>query len=390
MKAIAGGRRCLATLLLCSLLPLAWAFVPAHDDVVLEVLPTRLNSELRQIDALQRQAATRPANAEAAVTVARRYVETSRQLGDPRFLGYAEAALAPWRQGPHMAPVEVLVMQAVVLQAQHRFDEAVPLLERALQQDPHHPQAWLTLSSIRQVQGDRVAARKACLPLGSYDAGVAADCVAGVDAQGPQAERAYAMLRRRHAEPTLPDWQRAWLTLTLAETAARLGRNEEAARWYRLARPETGNTYLKAAYADFLLDRGQSEAVVRLLTPHTAADPLLLRLAEASQRLRAPQTAHYLSLLEQRFAALRARADDSHLREEARFHLLRGHADIALTLAERNWRTQKEEADVRLLLEAALAARQPGRAQSALAWLRQQGWKNVALQALARKLETRS
>ena len=61
--------------------------------------------------------------------------------------------------------------------------------------------------------------------------------------------------------------------------------------------------------------------------------------------------------LRDRFEASRLRGDRVHLREEARFtlHLL-NDPKAALKLAQENWQVQKEPADVRILLEAALAA----------------------------------
>lgn len=391
MKLSMAGVTRLAALLLYLSPSAVQAYVPAHDEVVLEVLPTRLDPGLRQTEALRLQARARPGDAALAVDVARRYVETSRRLGDPRFLGYAEATLSPWRV-PSEAPVDVLVLQAIVLQSRHQFEAAVQLLEQALHRDPGQAQAWLTLASIHQVRGDAAAARRACLPLlRHYDAGVSADCLSTVDVSGPNVDKAYARLVQRYEAPGLLDWQRAWLALTLAETATRLGRSADARRWYRVLKPEQADSYVKASYADFLLDSGQPAAVVALLAPHAAADPLLLRLAQASRQLQAPETARYIAMLDQRFAALRARGDETHLREEARFRLhLQQRGAEALVLAERNWQMQKEEADARLLLEAALAAGQPARAREVMAWVQRRGLRSVAIQALVFQLAARS
>ena len=91
-----------------------------------------------------------------------------------------------------------------------------------------------------------------------------------------------------------------------------------------------------------------------------------------------------------RFAAARARGDSTHEKEEARFLLsLKGDASGALRLAQRNFAVQREPADARILLEAALAARQPQAAAPALQWLQANRVESTLLQALAKRLEGR-
>ena len=48
---------------------------------------------------------------------------------------------------------------------------------------------------------------------------------------------------------------------------------------------------------------------------------------------------------------------------------------------------QREPADARILLEAALAARAPKAAEAALQWLARSGIESVALRSLARQIE---
>ena len=76
-----------------------------------------------------------------------------------------------------------------------------------------------------------------------------------------------------------------------------------------------------------------------------------------------------------------------HLREEARFtlHLLDQPGE-ALELARRNWATQREPADARVLLEAALAASKPAAAQPVLEWLERTGLEHVGIEALVDRL----
>jgi len=83
------------------------------------------------------------------------------------------------------------------------------------------------------------------------------------------------------------------------------------------------DAYLKAAYADFLLDRDRPREVLPLLRNDTKNDPLLLRLALAEQRLPDERDAfaRHRADLAARFDAARRRGDSLHRREEARFRL---------------------------------------------------------------------
>ncbi|HSW26801.1 MAG TPA: hypothetical protein VLJ62_28860 [Burkholderiaceae bacterium] len=88
--------------------------------------------------------------------------------------------------------------------------------------------------------------------------------------------------------------------------------------------------------------------------------------------------------LQARFDAARARGDTSHRKEESRFALaLQGQADRALALARANYEQQREVADARILLEAALAARQRAAAQPVLQWMQATGVESPALRSLA-------
>ena len=94
-----------------------------------------------------------------------------------------------------------------------------------------------------------------------------------------------------------------------------------------------------------------------MLAAWEASDPLLLRLAEAETILQVPAAKAHVQALEDRFAAANLRGDTTHRAEEARYQLhLRKNAARAVQLAAANYQVQKEPRDLRVLLEAALAA----------------------------------
>jgi hypothetical protein len=132
-----------------------------------------------------------------------------------------------------------------------------------------------------------------------------------------------------------------------------------------------------------LLDNGRPQEVVALLRDKTAADPLLLRYALALQAQRSKELPAQVEQLRDRFDASRLRGDRVHLREEARFtlHLLNA-PQAALTLAQENWQVQKEPADVRILLEAVLAAGDAAAVDGVREWLKNSRLEDVELQRI--------
>jgi hypothetical protein len=88
-----------------------------------------------------------------------------------------------------------------------------------------------------------------------------------------------------------------------------------------------------------------------------------------------------------RFDAAALRGDTVHQREQARFELmLRRDAPTALALAKKNWAIQKEPADIRIYLEAAVMARDAGAAKPVVDWVTQHRIEDVAAQRLIRQL----
>jgi hypothetical protein len=67
-----------------------------------------------------------------------------------------------------------------------------------------------------------------------------------------------------------------------------------------------------------------------------------------------------------------------------------GDTKRALELARTNYTLQREPADARVLLEAAVAARDAAAAESVLRWLEINRVESVVLRELAAKLKARS
>lgn len=368
-------------------------FTPLDDDTVVEQLPIPSDADRRELRSLRARLSADPNNLALAVTLARRYIRLARAESDPRYNGYAQAALAPWWQ-LEAAPIDVLVLRATLLQNRHEFEAALIDLSRALALDPRNPQARLTHAVILQVLGKAGDAMASCLRLrGITDALIRAACLGSAAGRTGRAKQAYLLLdqalrRNPNADPAV----RTWVSTILAETAASIGRDMHAERHFRDAlSTNVRDVYLLNAYADFLLDQGREREVVALLSNETRVDGLLLRLALAEHRLNSAQAADRAHVLRTRFEANRRRGDSVHLRAEARFtlHLL-ARPERALELALANWRTQREPWDARLVLEAALAAESPDEAAPVIARLRETGLEDVRIEHLVRELSGRN
>lgn len=369
--------------------------VPADDGEVLETLPLRRGDPAeREMRALRQQLAADPRNVELAVGLARRYYERASAEGDPRYVGYAQAALAPWWDAASPPPA-VRVQRAVLRQFSHGFDAARADLEAVVAVEPDNGEAWAWLAAIALVQTRYADARAACPRMGK-DASplIVAACMAQVDALAGRARPALAALRaalREHGDVSAAE--RLWALTRLAEIEVRLGEHAAAETSFRAAQAlGLDDVYLLAAHADFLLDRGRPRDVLTLLRGRERSDLLLLRLALAARAAGLPEQAARGAELKARFDAARRRGGDSvHEKEEARYLLaFGGDRERALALAADNYRVQREPADARVLLEAALAARRPAAAAPALRWMAESGIESVVLQGLAAQLKALS
>ncbi|HKU86758.1 MAG TPA: tetratricopeptide repeat protein [Casimicrobiaceae bacterium] len=341
-------------------LAMAVPFVPASDAVVLESLPEKGDPALAALRRLRRDLAANPQDQALARSVAQRALEAARTLGDPRFLGQAQAALAPW-WGVDDIPAPVLLLRATIRQSQHDFAGALTDLDRLLAAHPGFSQARLTRAILLTVVGRYADARRDCAALTGRASPLAiAACDAGPASLSGDADAAYDALLTAPLRASDDAAVREWALTIAAEIAARRGHYARAEAHFRSALAlDPRDAYLKAAYADFLLDRGRAREVVTLLRDDTRNDGLLLRLALAEARLpdaRPSYEAHRADLAA-RFDAARQRGDSLHRREEARFRLdLLDDSETALALARANWLVQREPADLRILLDAARAS----------------------------------
>lgn len=371
---------------------LAEPFRPTAPDQILERLPTPGDAVTRELRRLRADLSDDPNNLELARTLAKRYITLGRAEADPRYYGYAEAALKPWVNLTN-PPVEVQVLRAVLRQNRHDFDGALDDLAKTLAAKPRHAQALLTQAFVLQVQGRYKEARQSCrsLPRGVHPL-IVVTCVARIESLTGRSSTGYALLKRGLASWADTDARlRLWAFTNLGEIAQRDGDIAAAERHFRDGL-DLGirDAYLRGAYADLLLDAGRADEARDFLAGDTRIDGLLLRLALAEARLGNAAAKDHQAVLQARFAASRLRGSVIHRREEARFTLEMLDRPIdALALAQANWQVQREPADARLVLETALAAGAPEQAQPVLNWLRETGLEDKQIDKLVKRVSAR-
>lgn len=371
---------------------LAAPVTPRSDDEVVERLPLRTASaqERARQRASQKLLAERPKDLGLALGAAREALDRARRDGDPRHLGTAQAWLQPWWDDAS-APPGARLLKAMVLQARHDFDGALQELDRVLATprlaSALAAQATLTRAAVLQVVGRWSEARLECQRLADppYALPHGRACLLELDSLQGRAPNLQRSLEALDASPAAPH---AWLALLRAEGAEREG-SLAAGPLYARALSREDSVYVRAAYADWLLDGGRpmEAAAVALGNPSRATaldevpDALLLRVAIAWQRAGHRDAARAADQMQARFDAATLRGDDAHARERARFALdVRHDAATALQQAQANWRQQREPADAVLLVRAARAAGHPDAAEPVLALVRSKALKDHRLE----------
>ncbi|MEP6996321.1 MAG: hypothetical protein ABI900_01660 [Betaproteobacteria bacterium] len=363
----------------------ATPYLPGADAEVLERLPEKNDASLRDLKRLRTALKQNPGDLALAVRFGKRAIEASRDSGDPRFLGQAQAAMLPWWPLAD-PPAPALLLRATVKQSNHDFEGAMADLDRLIAKRPGDGQALLTRATVLTVLGKYDAAHADCasiarltLPL------VVAGCMAAPASLSGEAGEAYAALTDALAqEPRADAGLREWALTLAGEIAERRGDFAAAEKHYRAALAiDSRDPYLIAVFSDFLLDRGRAGEALSLINDQTRNDNLLLRLALAEAKLPGARMAFetHRQALADRFEAAHRRGDSLHRREEARYRLwIENDPKVALNLARENWLVQREPADLRILFEAASAAADTATLREVSAWTAAHRLDYVALQ----------
>jgi len=366
-------------------------YLPSSDGEVLQEVPPTTDPAVLKMHLLRSALDATPRSLTAAEQLADAYIDYSRQVGDAHYAGYAEAVIAPWVEAPQPA-ASALVIQATILQYRHQFSDASAVLAKAFEADPQNAQAWLILATLDMVQGDYQAANKDCARVANSagsETGLA--CFGNLRSYTGKARESLTLLQQVALSVRRGSaGYRAWVDGLIAESAERLGDWPAAEAHYLSAlRLQPQDNFLLVAYADFLLDRGRPQEVLPLLADHAQSDTAFLRLALAQSLVHSDQTQRYTWIMAARFEALRLRGSELFGREESRFALQLQHdPHTALDMALRNWQVQRAPWDARVVLEAALAAKQPYAATPVLEFLKKTQLEDPILEPLERELRT--
>lgn len=370
--------------LLLNSAPRAETIVPKSDSEVVETLAGG-SAQRREERKLRRALAAQPNDAVLATRLSAQYLARARETGDPRYAGLSIAALRPW-QDDTAAPREVLLLQATLEQYLHQFDTAAQKLEQLLQREPKLGQAWLTLATIRRVQGRYDASDRACRALNSLGASIYGPaCLAENDALRGRTQTARTTFKQLLATPRIDADTRNWLATSLAELEERAGQTDAAQAAWTLALQASPTPYTVLSYADFLILQGRFGEALAVLKDQPRNDGVLLRVAIAAVRAAAPGSEAQAREMRERIALanLRPGTQTFHGREQAMFALwVDQQPQRALELARENVRSQREPIDLLILAQAARATGQEAAVREVQQLRRDVGLQDRRVEAL--------
>ena len=338
-------------------------FVPQNDASIVERLAPRVLAGQALGLANNQSGVLSENDAQAA---AMRWIQLSRQTSDPRYLGRAQSVLSKWWDSAD-APAEIAVLQATIEQSRHEFDQARITLLRVVRKAPNQAQAWLTLATLERLSANYPAAMVACGQVaraGNMFYGQAcqfetqslqgdfATARAGFDQllnapNGPSAMRA------------ISSTDQSWLWSLRAENEERAGQEASAMKAYATSLALANDGYTALAYADGLLRLAKPDQALKVLLNQPDSDAVLLRRAYAQKLLGDTNWQSLNQQLKDRFAALKARGEETrlHARELALAALwLDQQYPTAAALAVINLQLQKEPFDWWLALNSSQSA----------------------------------
>jgi thioredoxin-like negative regulator of GroEL len=328
-----------------------------------------------------------PQDAGVAIEQARALIEEGRKRADIRAFAYADTVLAPFAARAAVDS-QLALLLADIHQYRHDFKGAAQLLDQVLARDPRDSNARLMRAQIRIAQGNGHEALRDCLHLvGREAAWVWSACSAQAYAISGRLDDAQRLLATNLRGQELQGPRGAWVAGIMAQLAEQTGDRAAEESWLRRALAADADDHVAAiSLIDLLNASGRQTQALQLLAGRPASDAYLIRKAQALQTSDAAQAQQIMTEMRRRFAESDALGDRTHLRERADFELRFGDARAALALAQENFRTQRELTDVRLLLQAAAAVRNPSGGSAAVQWLRDTRAQDAQATGMARVL----
>lgn len=363
----------------CGAVSLGLPIAPHDPAQVIETLPNAgIDADVR---AMRTRLAVNADDWEALLALGDRYLALATKTGDERYLGYTTQLL---RQAASDRPPAIVLLQARLLQRQHRFAAALDVLDPVLRARPYDAEAHLLAAYILMAQGKPDAALPHCKEAVSAAPIAGIHCAARVEALSGHRDIAYQKLSvLMNAAIATVDEQRD-VALTLAEIAERRGRDKEAEQHlHSVLQGDSQNTLALSRLADIYLRQQRYRECWQLLRDSNSQAALLLRKTIAATALDRPDAAELQQRVRRNFEIENLRSDTYASRDYSTYLLtLAKQPQAALGAALKNWETQREPEDALAVLQAAAQARvTAGRVVSVWQWVEQTRLEDARLAA---------
>lgn len=330
-------------------------------------------------------AAAAPLDWQSAAEDAERHIAKSRRLGGEEHAAKAREILAPWWNDEDV-PGKIRLQRATLLQRDHHFDEALADLNFLLKKNPELTEAWLMKTTVLTVSGRYEEARQAAVPLFALATPLLAVTAgtAPTSCHGNLAESYRVLEASLKSHPDEAAGVRGWAHTALAEMAVRMGQPGAAGEHFRSALLlDPFSPYLLKNYANFLLDQNWSAKAAELIEPHRDYFPVVWMKIRKDLNASPEEMAALISAYEARLASKREDHGHSHGRDEAVFYLeIKGDPREAIHQASANWESQREAADLLILIKSAIAAEDEVTLATATKWIKERGFEDARLAAL--------
>lgn len=249
------------------------------------------------------------------------------------------------------------------LQHQHKFDEALHAIDKALELAPKLPSAWLLKANIYLAQSNLVEAKKACSQLiGTIELYTVATCsleVASYEGKLAQSYSQLAMLMKRSNTTDFENNEQLWQIQVVADMALRSGLITQAEQWIERALKNSQLADMPLSFivlwADIQHELDMHQKIHQELTSileqaRFKDDALLVRMAMAEKKSKYTK---WQALVATRVQLRLQRQDYYHAADIARYFIyVHTSPQQALKWAKINYQQAKLFDDEKLLLEA--------------------------------------
>jgi len=358
-------------------------YVPESSDEIVHVFSS--TREMHHINELRNALLLNPGNYKILNKTVNLYLKLGREKSDPRYFGYAEALLSPYLMNNYL-PEQTLIHWADILQHRHDFDQALKILNGLAGKRSENPQVYLMRAIIHISRGEYDQALNNCKSLITRATHlVTVSCVAQVKSLTGELQKSFELLRQTlDLSKDSDQEEKIWAITLLGDMAVRIGKFNIAEKYYQqVLMLNDHDYYVLASYADLLLKWHQFDRVISLLGEFTYVDKLLLRLAQASIKTGDDLSEKYIAQLESGYRLNELRGEKVHLRDQAIFYFsVKNNLEKALSLAKRNWKVQKEPADIKLLLNISINSGNKQEVKNVAEWISEQLLEDIELDSM--------